>query len=80
MKTHFSISHRVRKARGGFAVLIVLILLGIMVVFVAANTATVNWLKRQVTVVDQHQTRRLALVSTNELHNVQSITNPPSSK
>jgi Tfp pilus assembly protein PilX len=66
MKTQISICHRPRQSQGGFAVLIILILLCIMVLFVMANTATLNWLGRQVNVVDQHQTQRLATSSTNQ--------------
>jgi len=60
--------------------LVVLILLFIMVVFVAANTATLNWLRRQVNLVDKRQTQRLALASTNQLRSVQAVTHPPSIK
>jgi type II secretory pathway component PulK len=79
MKTEFSICHR-RHTQGGSAVLVILVLLFIMVVLVAANTATVNWLRREVNVVDKHQTQRLALASTNQMHSVQTITNQPLSK
>jgi ABC-type uncharacterized transport system permease subunit len=65
---------------GGSAVLVILILLFIMVIFVAANTATLNWLRRQVNVVDKHQTQRLALASTNQLRSAQAVTNQPGSK
>jgi uncharacterized membrane protein YvbJ len=80
MKTEFSICHRPRQGQGGSAVIVILILLFIMVVFVAANTVTVNWLRRQVNVVDKHQIQRLVLASTNQLRNAQSVTNPPLSK
>jgi CBS domain containing-hemolysin-like protein len=66
--------------QGGSAVLVILILLFIMVIFVAANMATLNWLRRQVNVVDKHQTHRLALASTNQLRSAQSVTNQPGSK
>lgn len=45
---------------GGSAVVVILILLGIMLIFAAANTATVNWLTRQVKLVEQQQIHRLA--------------------
>jgi hypothetical protein len=51
-----------------------------MLVFVAANTVTVNGLRRQVNLVEQRQIQRLALASTNQLHGAQSVTNPPLSK
>jgi hypothetical protein len=75
---------RARSARpanqGGFAVIVILILLCIMLIFVMANTATVNWLGAQVNAVDKHQIQRLALASTNQLHSAQSVTNQPLSK
>jgi type II secretory pathway component PulK len=80
MKTEFSICQRPRQGQGGSAVLVILILLFIMVIFVAANTATLNWLRRQVNAVDKHQTQRLALASTNQLRNAQAVTNQPLSK
>jgi hypothetical protein len=46
--------------------MIVMILLGIVLVFVMANTATLNWLRRQVVLVDQHQSQRLAQSATNQ--------------
>ena len=80
MKTQLSISRRLCQGRDGSAVLVILILLCIMVVFVAANTATLNWLRREVKVVEKRQTQRLALASTNHLHSAQSVTNQPLSK
>jgi len=70
MKTQFSIRHRPRQSQGGSAVIVILILLCMMVIFVMANTATLNWLRQQVNLVDKHQTHRLA----------QSVTNQPNSK
>jgi hypothetical protein len=52
----------------------------IMVMFAMANTATVNWLRRQVSLVDKHQTQRLAVTSTNLLRHGQSATNQAPSK
>ena len=66
MKTHFSIRHPTRQGQRGSAVLVILILLCIMLLFVMANTVTLNQLKRQVMVVDQHQTQRLAQSATNQ--------------
>jgi Tfp pilus assembly protein PilX len=80
MKTEFSICQRPRQGQGGSAVVVVLILLFIMVVLVAANTATLNWLRRQVNAVDKHQTQRLAPASTNQLSSTQAVTNQPGSK
>jgi len=70
MKTRFSIRYGWRQNQDGSAILVIIVLLCIMVIFVMANTATLNWLARQVKVVDQHQIQRLA----------QSVTNQPVSK
>jgi len=56
MKTNISN----RRGNSGSALLVVLALLMIMVIFVAANTATTNWLSRQVKLVDQREIHRLA--------------------
>ena len=74
MKTKLSLCHRTRQDQHGSAVLVILILLGIMVIFVAGNTATVNWLRREVNVVDKQQVQRLAR------HNAQTVTNRNLSK
>jgi hypothetical protein len=67
MKTDFSITRPRRQTRNGSAVMIILILLGIMVVLAAANTAALNRLRERVNIVDQRQTRRLAAYSTRAL-------------
>lgn len=59
MKTGIYIGPRQRRERGS-AVILVLILLFIVVVFVAANTVTLNTLRRQVKLVEQRQIQRLA--------------------
>jgi hypothetical protein len=66
MRTCFSIARPPRKSRDGSAVFIILVLLTIMVVLAAANTATVNRLRERVKIVDQRQTQRLASSSTNQ--------------
>ena len=66
MKTRLSICHRPRQREGGSAVMVVMILLVIMLIFVMANTVTLNLLRRQVMLVDQHQARRLAQSATNQ--------------
>jgi hypothetical protein len=58
----------------GSAVLVILILLCIMVVFVTANTVTVNWLRRQVSLVEKQELHRLAA------HSASAAANPPLSK
>jgi type II secretory pathway component PulK len=66
MKTDASMARAPRKSRDGSAVLIILVLLTIMVVLAAANTATLNRLRQRVKIVDQRQTQRLASYSTNQ--------------
>ncbi len=66
MKIHSSQFHPSRKSRDGSAVLIILVLLTIMVVLAAADTATLNRLAQRVKIVDQRQTQRLASSSTNQ--------------
>jgi type II secretory pathway component PulK len=80
MKTDSSIAHAPRKSRDGSAVLIILVLLTIMVVLAAANTATLNRLRQRVKIVDQRQTQRLARCSTNLLSAAGSATNQPNTK
>jgi hypothetical protein len=77
MKTRLKHLH---KGRRGSVVIFVLALLFIMVIFVAANTVTVNWLRRQVNVVEQHQIQRLAPASTHPWRSAQAATNQPASK
>jgi Tfp pilus assembly protein PilX len=66
MKTDLDHSRSPRRSQDGFAVMIILVLLTILVVLAAANTATVNRLRDRVKIVDQSQTRRLAASSTNQ--------------
>jgi hypothetical protein len=61
-----------RQTKNGFTVAIVLVLLLIMVIFVAANTFTVNWLRKQVDFVDKKEVQRL--------RHSQSAANPPPAK
>jgi hypothetical protein len=79
MKTNFTMAGGAPKTQGGFAVMIILILLTIMVVLAAANTATVNRLRQRVKIVEQRQTRRLASFSTNSWR-AGSVTNQPAAK
>jgi hypothetical protein len=55
-----------RKPRDGSAVFVILVLLTIMVVLAAANTATLNRLRQRVKIVEQRQTQRLVAYSTNQ--------------
>lgn len=66
MRTQFS------RKQNGSAVIVLLILIFIMVIFVAANTITVNSLRKQVAILDKHQMQRL--------QSTQSTTNQTLSK
>jgi hypothetical protein len=66
MKIYFSIAHPPRKSSDGSAVLIILVLLTILVALAAANTATLNWLRQRVKIVEQRQTQRLTSSSTHQ--------------
>jgi hypothetical protein len=66
MKTNISIVPLRRNSRDGSAVFIILVLLTIMVMLMAANTATLNRLSQHVKIVDQRQTQRLASGPTNQ--------------
>jgi len=80
MKTDSSIARAPRASRAGSAVLIILVLLTIMVALAAANTATLNGLRRHVKIVDHLQTQRLAPGSTNLLRAAGPATNQPVTK
>jgi hypothetical protein len=54
-------NHPSRHARQGSAVI------AIMVMVVASNTRTVNWLRGEVRLVDKHETARLAASATNQV-------------
>jgi type II secretory pathway component PulK len=54
------INPQLNRSRRGSAVIVMLALLFMMVISVAANTVTVNWLRRQVKLVDQREVQRLA--------------------
>ena len=49
-----------RRKQNGSAVLIVLILLGILLMFIAGNTRTLNQLKREINLIEQKQLKRQA--------------------
>ena len=80
MKTEFSIARHSRRSRNGSAVIVILILLGILLLLLAANTRTLNWLRKEVDLAEKRQTQRLAPAATNELRATQSVTNPPPAK
>lgn len=69
-----SFARRSHRAQNGSAVMVVLILLFIMVVFVSANTVTVNWLRRQVNLVEKQEIHRLSTQTA------QPATNHPASR
>lgn len=59
-------AHQSNSNERGSAVVVVLVLVCIMVLFIAANTATLNWLRNQLKVVEQQQTQRLNGHATNK--------------
>lgn len=70
MNTRRPISRTRRNAESGTATMVILILLAIMLVFVMANTATVNWVRWQIKDVEKHQIQRL--------HNMEAAQRPVS--
>lgn len=50
----------------GFAVLVLLVLLSIMLLLVAGNTRTVNLLRQEIKLVEKRQVERLAFGATNQ--------------
>ena len=80
MRTERSIVRGSRPSQQGFAVFVVIVLLMMMVALAAANTATLNWLRHQVRIVEQRQTQRLGWASTNALPAALSVTNQPPTK
>ena len=74
MRIHLPASHRPRPSQSGFVVIVILAMLAIMAILVASNTRTVNWLRAEVRLVDQHQTARLAASATNQV--VHPLVNP----
>lgn len=59
MKTALHKSHHRRSQRQGMAVIVVIALLAIISIYVAANVRTLHYLKRNVSLVEQKQLRRL---------------------
>ena len=53
--------------RQGSAVIIILAMLATMTLLVASNTRTVNWLRTEVRLVDQHELARLNASATNQV-------------
>jgi len=63
MKTKLSNTGCPGDGQRGYAVLSLVILLVIMTILLAASTATLNWLQREVKLVDKRQNERLTLIS-----------------
>ena len=80
MKTEFSSFRKSRNFQSGSAVVVVLVVLTILVMLLAADTATLNWLRREVNAVEKRQIQRLASPLTNQLHAAGSVTNQPFAK
>jgi len=57
-----------KQSQGGMAVIVMLALLSIMLICIGANIQSLNRLDRELKLLEQHQTRRLAgLTVTNAL-------------
>ena len=65
MKTQFNPARRPQNNQQGSAVIVVLVLLGIIVLLVGANTKTISWLRAEVKLTDHQETARLAASATN---------------
>ena len=60
-----------KRRQGGMAVIVMLALLSIMLVCIGASIRSLNRLNRELKLLNQRQTRRLALTSSNAPPNVQ---------
>ena len=72
-----SLKNRKGASRGGFTVLVILVLLTIMVLLTAANTATLNWLHRRIQIVDRMQVQRWGAITTNAVRAASGTNQPP---
>jgi hypothetical protein len=79
MKTAFSTQRQSRPSRRGSAVLIILVLMTFMIVLAAANTVTLNTLRRRLKIIDHSQIQRLTGISTNSPHITGAANSPPPS-
>ena len=52
-----------KRRQGGMAVIVMLALLSIMLIYITASIRSLYSLERELKLVDQHQTRRLAALS-----------------
>jgi len=77
MKTRAVHFRRLRRSRGGSAVIAILALLSVMLLLLAANVATLNNLTREVKALEKRQTQRLDPSKKPQLHPLQNATNPP---
>jgi hypothetical protein len=78
MKTGIAHSRRSRRSSGGSAVLVLLALLSVMLMLIAANTAALNRLTREVKGLEKRQVQRLDPSSRPPLRPSQTATNLPS--
>ena len=74
MKIHYLTKRR----QGGMAVIVMLAVLSIMCIYIAANLRSLNRLERELKLVEQHQTRRLAAWSAT--NHVISTNTPPATQ
>jgi len=59
MKTRLEKCRRSRRSQGGSAVVVLLGMLSVMLILLAANTAALNRLSREVKGIEKHQIQRL---------------------
>jgi len=75
MKTGCYNLRRSRRIHNGSAVIVVLAVMTILVMLLAANTATLNSLRRQVSAIEKRQVQRLATQSAGQTHAARSGAN-----
>ena len=80
MKTSLHHQRRSRPSQSGSAVVVVFSLLVIMMILAAANTATLNWLRSEVRLVEKRQTMRMAAPHADPSTQAATTTNTPSAK
>ena len=66
MKTTLQTSHR--RKQNGSAVLVVIILLGVMLAFIASNTTNLNQLKRELNLIEQKQLKRVHVIEPADIN------------
>jgi type VI protein secretion system component VasK len=77
MKTRIDYIRRQRRSTGGSAVLVLLALLAVMLMLIAANTAVLNRLEKDMTGLEKRQIQRLDASAKTQLRPAQEATNQP---